>query len=1833
MAGDSYLPFSFSDKTITIPKDNTAKISMLYGKIVKVKIVIQSLSKDYLQEAESTNLEVTSTSGITLTPKEGYDYVELPSYRSDIGNYTIKITSIIVTWSPSETETIEKTETPTIQITDAGKNIVRYDESSDIYYFKANPNAAASNATKGIALKHPRYAHVGFYAKPGYITKTLPGLTQSGSLYNIPKSSSYWLKSEYPVIDPIAQEEIDYDKEYTFGIVSLNEIHGFSDKVTVRYKFEKMTPPAIDIEASKSNGSGIENITQQNGNWIVEYSSNSPKISFILDPAQTETRYTKDGDDPTSSSTIYNEGEQIGFNFSYSVNPGQINEVKIFSRVFNTGTTSSATTTKKYYSSDITSVIFKKVAGSKPSAPALKDVTIDGGETLTNEKIPSRIGIEKDVMMNFGIGGQYTSINKKVFTEKPSGNVDTSDWEAITLGAGDSYTFTTDDLPSGSTEAWIGIVKTTDTGTSDPLWIHVGLKAPDAPKIVYNSGSYDNGSERVVFGASLDANFTVGEDASVIEYCMERGSNSDGSEPSSNTERHKLIVNDSAPLKIDAEKIDNGRLFYRAGREVEGATVWSEWAWTDFKRESVTPVSLSGKYTTWLGPVGDGTLVHVDEELRIMGYYTTNATLGVSNSSPSYLYVLNKDGYVIKLLGSEVINGSWPTSITGISNEEYESNNYVLKGVYGWVKFVNNENNMPEIYLTQGSTANSEALYDMLPEPEISTDWALTAKGEERQNPVDRIKIDRVNDFSRYVTVRSLKWLGENNEFEMADGTRIPLYNRFKEYPIANYTANLDKNLLYCVRGFIGLASTTLSIFPNAEILQCPGTPNLFAPNPIKGDVDDKGFIDIQAVSDKVTFRVEGHADGKSGFTYTIDGGDEIEVVNNTFEVDLSDLNDKETMELVVYAHLNGMKSLAPAKVRITKRKAEQVASIEEFKTLEFANPDPEKIYQITGKVVIEAKTDKYLYVRDYNDAPEAEMDENEHLRRLLIKNTINPQGWATDFEKGGDVAPLEIGDVIYGFAIKPTHDRGNLLGNNDGFVRTIKFDRHVTTGIGEYETRNAAPTDNFEFDSRYRMVMVKLHGVELKPRVENTDPDTKDDFPYIYTLDLKTPTSMRMDVFVRTGFAAAYAEGVGFDLTGIAMIDNDDDNDTEDKGKYAFALMSFEGTAQVAAPKVFIDGQEPTNDEVLDIDYTGTGTIKMTAEAKDTENNDLGLKENEKVTIYYTINGLDPLKDIYRHEYVENAPELALGDGDIEVRAFAAAPGKTPSAVVTRRFKKNSHDVQFILNFLQSAKEGEAYRFTGDTKVVAMGGDYMFVVGRVGHYLPIELKGGWADKTDMNISNGDLLTGFTVRFHEDENGNRIAVADEFESTFKSSGPADAKFTHEPDVTDALDIEKHPRRLVTLKGVTASASDAASIRDIDKWSIAESGDHGTHALKVGMLGDVDVYTVDEDGNKQPVAEGFADGATYDITGFVMLNDPSKEAKMEVWPLEAKLLRKTAAVTATIGDGNTQSTNGAGEITASFEGMTMVSLVCPSKNSKIYYAFDQSKGFSPDNLTWYEYQHEFAVTKDTYIHAKAVAPNAVESDHTHIVLTALGKSGDVEFNVTPGDGVTTLTIAPAAGAAAGSTIWYSEGNDRSCNKVYTAGTELKYTEETTVYACIQEPGKAKGAVSSIRVMVVDMPQGGGNGNDNAKVSGKVVFTIDDTSDPTKVTVYLAPEEGLTGTIYYLINPTEQVTPENGTKYENPIEMKEGGRIMAILVEAGKLAGEPTDIAVWLIPTDIDGIDAEEREGNIRAEGGSIIAPEGSEVYDITGRRVNATGLHAGIYIVRTPGGKAVKVKVD
>lgn len=62
--------------------------------------------------------------------------------------------------------------------------------------------------------------------------------------------------------------------------------------------------------------------------------------------------------------------------------------------------------------------------------------------------------------------------------------------------------------------------------------------------------------------------------------------------------------------------------------------------------------------------------------------------------------------------------------------------------------------------------------------------------------------------------------------------------------------------------------------------------------------------------------------------------------------------------------------------------------------------------------------------------------------------------------------------------------------------------------------------------------------------------------------------------------------------------------------------------------------------------------------------------------------------------------------------------------------------------------------------------------------------------------------------------------------------------------------------------------------------------------------------------------------------------------------------------------------------------------------------------------------------------------------------------------------------------------------------------------------------------------------------------------------------------------------------------------------------------------WTAASSVEGIQA---EGQVLVQNGSIIAPEGAQVYSVSGARLGTDNLPAGVYVVRT-GSKAVKVLV-
>ena len=153
-----------------------------------------------------------------------------------------------------------------------------------------------------------------------------------------------------------------------------------------------------------------------------------------------------------------------------------------------------------------------------------------------------------------------------------------------------------------------------------------------------------------------------------------------------------------------------------------------------------------------------------------------------------------------------------------------------------------------------------------------------------------------------------------------------------------------------------------------------------------------------------------------------------------------------------------------------------------------------------------------------------------------------------------------------------------------------------------------------------------------------------------------------------------------------------------------------------------------------------------------------------------------------------------------------------------------------------------------------------------------------------------------------------------------------------------------------------------------------------------------------------------------------------------------------------------------------------------------------------------------------------------------------------------------------------------------------------------------------------------------GDESTKISGELVFShvLNKDGDPV-ITIEPADKNLAPGTydIYYTTDGTIPTVLSN--RYTGEFVLPGGGFVFAILKEANKEPGKVANYNVWYAPSGI-GVIESNGENAVRIEGGNIIAPEGSEVFDLNGRRVASKGLRSGIYIVHIPGGKSLKVSV-
>ena len=1077
-------------------------------------------------------------------------------------------------------------------------------------------------------------------------------------------------------------------------------------------------------------------------------------------------------------------------------------------------------------------------------------------------------------------------------------------------------------------------------------------------------------------------------------------------------------------------------------------------------------------------------------------------------------------------------------------------------------------------------------------------------------------------DFNRKVRLRNAEWLAANNEVRGADGENYLIYDRLEAN--ANPSELTDEmfkaaaGTRWAIEGYAGQVNGKTAIFPTAQVLPCPGTPKLLAPNPVEGE--------IEVISKTVNVKIDA-VEGESYF-YSVNSPKNVDELTEQDAmpqegVTLSDEHfTADKCVLYVYARNNagGLWCTEPAKLTVTRMIAQEIASIEEFKALFInANSYAEKaelfdedgnvkeealesaglkrIYQLTGEAIIVKRTPKYLYLRDYKDGAQAgTLNSGNYLLAYNDNEWNNPKVTETD----GSERELRAGDIVTGVALVPNLTKlGNLRSNTTGFARTVEFKtavdstivKPIAVAVGYEDPSHEHYYTNVTVDDSRRMRYYTFEGVKVNH--DNTDDS--------YTLDIATPVRMSFDVFsTRGGWVPAYAPGAKYTITGVMLRDGD-------TGKYAIAPISFSGSGTAAAPKVFLTENED-NDELAAAEIQQGGhTLKIKMSADDAD-----------ATVYYSLNGKNPLDNNDPESRIAYTPgeeialEFADGQDRVVAMAFAAVPGKTPSAVVTRTFIKTSREISYLLNFINQGEQDRLYHFNGNVAVAAVGGKWMMVRGSVGHYLPV--YNADAEWDAEKYLAGGYLSDFVIRYDESTGNKRgIAEAGRLFPEASSEKPEDvAEIEIVPDSVTFIS-NANARRFVKLHSAQIHSVAAAAEGDDDadataQWSVTGTAhESSTHRLAVGMLG-------------TPAGDELKDGAMYDIEGFVMLD---ADGNAELWPTALTEIHQTDRVAVKINGVELTPVSDDADATREYETVfekgALVTLFTadPRESTKIYYSYDNAK--------WYTYGEPFLVLESAQqIHAYAQAENERPSAHTHIRLTRKDVTPAVKIEVdseTPG--VATVTLSTDSKNAV--IYWWTSSNTKPAKYE----SELTFNDAEVVYAYATEEGKADSEVTHALVRInapAEIPAD--------KISGKVRFDVKEAEDGSAMIVTIEPDTEVSGdyTIYYLINPTENVTPENGIVYTTPISMTEGGRIMAILVESGKIAGEPADVNVWLIPTGIDGIGADSSD-SVRVEGGSIIAPEGSSVFDITGRRVNATGLRAGIYIVRTADGNAVKVKID
>lgn len=910
---------------------------------------------------------------------------------------------------------------------------------------------------------------------------------------------------------------------------------------------------------------------------------------------------------------------------------------------------------------------------------------------------------------------------------------------------------------------------------------------------------------------------------------------------------------------------------------------------------------------------------------------------------------------------------------------------------------------------------------------------------------------------------------------------------------------------------------------------------------------------------------------------------------------------------------------------------------------------------RMTGQAVVEERTEYYLYLRD--NTPDA-----GSRNHILV---YNANGWsnAPTVNDGASTRSLEAGDVITRFAMIPDlTPQGNLRLNATGYARTFEV---VSGAAPEPSTRHditltgTAPEDENEWvdDDNYykkvniarqenRMLHFRISNVRIASRhnpqwdevagSEDADGVRRDAEgfvvdPEVYTLMMGDADNdavgdgrldIRFNVFTsrRQGFTTSYSPDASYVVEGVVVRDAQSDRSSRfSPSGFSIALLDARLADTALKPEaVMFDGVDVAEGSPFDVLHTGVVTIRLSDQA------------NSQARVYYTLDGSDPLTNTARQLYdPAKGIQLPVDASVITLRAYAVWPGANPSEVVERTFRRESRTVEYIRELVgPSAEEGVPYSFNGLVRVVATGGDYMFVRGLVGHYLPIHRVGNAGESAWQGYAPGQYLTTFVSEVEKVGEGESrtvrgVHVTDAM-APFMGAPSDDApqQISIEPDVITTV-TDANVRRLVTLTGVTLKGeefevddTDAQAI--VTQWQLTEDRGHGKQVFVNNSVLEFDM----SDAGKTEYSTSL-----FNVTGFVML---SAEGELELWPIKVDRLDAVKAPEVTLEGGDAvMSDGGLGLTVATFYPSTDVTLTYTGRypdDVTIYYVFTPDESAPADDVKWNVYGQPFTVASDAYLHAYATVPGLEASAHTHVQFVRDLPAGHIDFKVTPGNGSVTVALVPAGDLGDDDyTILYNIDGSKP-STVYTDAFIL--TASATVYAVLSRGGHhgtvERAYIAVPEAVTPDLPAA------DDRISGGVTYRIVEAADGSLL-VELIPVDELAAGSYTIRYATEAgKTPD--AVYSDPFPIPESGLVVARLEEDGKVAGQIHTLNVWMLtPSAIDSVGADAAAG-VKVEGSAIIAPAGSEVYDLTGRRVATSGLGRGVYIVRLADGTAVKAIV-